>query len=80
MKKILNEGNQIPGTQFFTVSVRTFVILFYYGSGSVTAKRSFMAAFSGHCAQKAEAGEGSQAEHHREAGSDETAHHGRLSH
>ncbi len=39
-----------------------------------------MAACSGHCAQEAEAGEGSQAERHREAGPDETAHHGRLSH
>jgi hypothetical protein len=34
MKKILNEGNQIHN--FYTVCfVRTFVIPFYYGSGTV---------------------------------------------
>jgi hypothetical protein len=32
---MLNEGNQ--NTQFYTVSVRTFVIQFYYGSGSGSA-------------------------------------------
>ncbi len=36
MKKILNEGNQIYN--FKTVSVRTFVIPFNYGSGSATSK------------------------------------------
>jgi hypothetical protein len=35
MKKILNEGNQIHTFIWYrTVSVRTFVIPFYYGSGS----------------------------------------------
>ncbi len=34
MKKKLNEGNQIHN---FILSVRTFVIAFYYGSGSGTA-------------------------------------------
>jgi hypothetical protein len=34
--KILNEGNQIPGyTILYCVFVRTFVITFYYGSGTV---------------------------------------------
>jgi hypothetical protein len=34
MRKMLNEGNQIHN--FYCVSVRTFVIPFYYGSGSGT--------------------------------------------
>jgi hypothetical protein len=36
MKIMLNEGNQLRN--FYTVSVRTFVIPFYYGSGSAEAK------------------------------------------
>jgi hypothetical protein len=34
---MLNEGNHM-GTQFYIVSVRIFVITFYYGYGSATAK------------------------------------------
>jgi hypothetical protein len=42
MKKILNEGNQIPYTkQFYIVSVRTFVFPYYYGFGSRTVINYF---------------------------------------
>jgi hypothetical protein len=39
-RNLLNEGNQIhyQGTHFYSVSVRTFVIPFYYCSGSANAK------------------------------------------
>ncbi len=35
---MLKEGNHKSSIQFYTVSVRTFVITFYYGSGSSKPK------------------------------------------
>jgi hypothetical protein len=51
MRKMLNERNQIR-TQFYTVSVRTFVIPFYYGSGSGFGSGTVINYGSGSASQK----------------------------